>query len=403
MKKIATTFLIVLGFCTAVLAQTLPNDSIKPYVDFLNSKTFLSPKEYVLKSFEDKDIVVLCERVHAEIKQYEMIVDILKDERFTGNIYTEVGVFNAGNEINEFLLEENLSDGEIKEHLLKILRNLDMFSLWPNYNFYYLLENIYLINQQRGLTEKIKLIPLDVVFSWDSIKCDEQYNMFYEMLEPQNNLPPVIDRNAIMAKHFIRKYYMEKYYNPNKQKALVIMNTYHAYTRIPSYLPLPTEPNLYSTAEYIYKTYPNSTKGILINGISNLWELVANGKWDAAFRFTGNKNIGFDMKNTPFGKTQFDMYNFGGTAYETVNFEYIFDGMVFYEPIENFEEVVGIPGIFDDKEFVKEFYRRIAIGEKITIEEAMSSEEINEYIKDWNVKEVYEIDELDSFNDQINK
>ena len=141
----------------------------------------------------------------------------------------------------------------------------------------------------------------------------------------------------------------------------------------------------------------------LINGISNLWELVANGKWDAAFRFTGNKNIGFDMKNTPFGKTQFDMYNFGGTAYETVNFEYIFDGMVFYEPIENFEEVVGIPGIFDDKEFVKEFYRRIAIGEKITIEEAMSSEEINEYIKDWNVKEVYEIDELDSFNDQINK
>jgi len=264
MKKIATTFLIVLGFCTAVLAQTLPNDSIKPYVDFLNSKTFLSPKEYVLKSFEDKDIVVLCERVHAEIKQYEMIVDILKDERFTGNIYTEVGVFNAGNEINEFLLEENLSDGEIKEHLLKILRNLDMFSLWPNYNFYYLLENIYLINQQRGLTEKIKLIPLDVVFSWDSIKCDEQYNMFYEMLEPQNNLPPVIDRNAIMAKHFIRKYYMEKYYNPNKQKALVIMNTYHAYTRIPSYLPLPTEPNLYSTAEYIYKTYPNSTKGILI-------------------------------------------------------------------------------------------------------------------------------------------
>ena len=30
-----------------------------------------------------------------------------------------------------------------------------------------------------------------------------------------------------------------------------------------------------------------------------------------------------DMKNTPFGKTQFDMYNFGGTAYETVNFEYI--------------------------------------------------------------------------------
>lgn len=181
------------------------------------------------------------------------------------------------------------------------------------------------------------------------------------------------------------------------------MNTYHGYTRTPKYLPHPTEPKIYSTAEYIYKTFPNSTKGILINGISNSWELVADGKWDAAFRFTGNKNVGFDMQDTPFGKTKFDMYNFGGNAYETVNFEYIFDGMVFYEPIENFEIVVGIPGIFDDKAFVTEFYRRTALEERITMEEAMSSKEINDYIKDWNVKKENKIDDLGKFNDLINK
>ena len=55
--------------------------------------------------------------------------------------------------------------------------------------------------------------------------------------------------------------------------------------------------------------------------------LIADGKWDAAFRFTGNKNVGFDLKDTPFGKTKFNMYNFGGSDYETVNFEYIFEIM----------------------------------------------------------------------------
>jgi hypothetical protein len=390
---------------SAVLTQTLPNDSIKPYVDFLKDKTFLSPKEYVLKSFQDKDIIILCERLHPEFKQYEMIVDIIKDKRFTGDVYTEVGVFNIGQQINDFLQKENLSESEIKEQLLSIFRNLDMFSLWPNYNYYYLLENIYKINQERQLNEKIRVFPLDVIFSWDSIKCDDQYNMFLDMMEPQNNFPPVIDRNVIMAQHFIRKYDQEKYSNPSKKKALVIMNTYHSYTRIPKYLPHPTEPHkqIYTTAAYIYKTFPNSTKGILINGISNSWELVASGKWDAAFRFTGNKNVGFDMKDTPFGKTKFDMYNFGGNNYETVDFEYIFDGMVFYEPIENFEIVFGIPGIFDDKAFVTEFYRRVALEKRITIEEAMSSKEINQYIEELNVKKAHKVDNLDKFNDLINK
>lgn len=403
MKQIVTTILFALGCCYAALAQALPNDSIRPYVDFLKGNTFLSPDEYVLKSLEEKDIVVLCERLHPEFTQYEMIVDVLKDKRFTGNVYTEIGVFNSGMQINAFLLKENLSDKEIQEHLLAIFKNLDMFSLWPNYNYCYLLESIYRINQQRPLNEKIQLFPLDVAFSWDSIQCDAQYRMFMDMMEPQNNFSPVIHRNAIMAQHFIGKYLRERYLNPNKKKALVIMNTYHGYTRIPKYKPLPTEPYVYSTAEYIYRTFPDATKGILINGISNSGQLVANGIWDAAFRVTGNKKIGFDFKDTPFGKTKFDMYNFGGSAYETVSFEYMFDGMVFYEPVENFELVVGIPGIFDDKAFVNEFYRRSALEEQITLEEAMSSKEINEYIRDWNVKKVSEIDDPDKFNDAINK
>jgi hypothetical protein len=173
------------------------------------------------------------------------------------------------------------------------------------------------------------------------------------------------------------------------------MNTYHAYTRIPKFLPHPTKPSIYSTAEYIYKTFPNSTKGILINGKPNGGNgLVANGKWDAAFKFTGNKNVGFDLKDTPFGKTKFDMYNFGGNDYESVNFDFIFDGFVFYEAIENFEIVFGIPDIFADKTFVTEFSRRMSMVEGF---------EENNFVEEFNVKNVQKIDNLDKYKELINK
>jgi hypothetical protein len=53
MIRIVAAFLVSIGFCSAVSAQTLPNDSIKAYVEFLNSNALLSPKEYVLKSLDE--------------------------------------------------------------------------------------------------------------------------------------------------------------------------------------------------------------------------------------------------------------------------------------------------------------------------------------------------------------
>jgi len=405
MKK---CILFLLACCVAQVAfsqKMQPADSIVAFVEFLKGGTFLSAKEYVLKSFEDKDIVVLSERHHAEFKQYELIIDILGDPRFKGNIYTEVGVMNTGKQINELLKKEGLKADEVDAEIRNIFKNLDMFSLWPNYNYYYLISSVYTINQGRKAAEKIFIYPLDLIFSWDSLECAGQYKMFMDMMEPQNNMPPVIDRNEIMAKHFISVYEDEKYSNPNKSKALVIMNTYHGYTRIPAYLPKPTEPRNYSTAEYIYKTYPQKTKGILINGYI-FWpnrRPVAGGKWDAAFRLTGKKDMGFDIKGSPFGATTFDMYNFGGSDYKTVNFEFIFDGMVFYKPIEEFELQVGIPGLFNDPAFVQEYYRRVALEENMSPEQAKTSSAVNEDIKKFNVLNTSGIKEIDQIRPMIDR
>jgi hypothetical protein len=404
--KIIIVLIIALSISSAVFNQTLqPNDSIKPFVDYLIHVPPLTPKEYVLKSFEDKDIIVISERLHPEFTQYEMIVNIIRDHRFKGNVYTEVGTFNSGEKINEFLGKEGLSKEEVEEEILKIFKDLDFYPLWSNYNYYYLIKSIYEINQQRSGDDKIFLYPLDLIFEWGSIKCNEQYSMFMDMMEPQNNQPPVIDRNAIMGKHFVSAYLDAKYQHPNKKKALVIMNSYHGYTRIPAYLPDTTEPFTYSTAEYIYKTFPKITKGILINfyPTSGTIKLVAGGKWDAAFKVTGNKDIGFDLRDTPFGETTFDMYNFGGKDYQSVNFEDLFDGFIFYKPIESFELAVGIPKIFNDSLFVEEFYRRTAIDDNISIQEAKSSKETQRFIKEKNVLKIEKIENLDKYISLINK
>ena len=279
-------YLILFLINFSIFSQTIQfNDSIKEYVDFLNKEKYLSPKEYIFKQFETNDIVILSERHHADTTQYELIISIIKDNRFKGAIYTEVGIFNSLKLINQFLLKENLTKNERKQSLLAVYRDIDFYIVWEKYNYYDLLSSIYDINQHRKKEEKIFLIPLDVEFHWDKLKNHEQYQLFDDYTD--NN---IIDRDLQMGKHFVKAYsYLSNKY-PNKKKALVILNVYHGYTRIPTFSPLPTRPDIYSSAEYIYKTYPNKTKGILINTVNYVKkELVEKGKWDAAFKLTGNK------------------------------------------------------------------------------------------------------------------
>ncbi len=48
---------------------------------FLENQT-LSAKDYVISLFEDHDIVILCERHHADMTQYELFMEIVKDPYF---------------------------------------------------------------------------------------------------------------------------------------------------------------------------------------------------------------------------------------------------------------------------------------------------------------------------------
>lgn len=397
MKPYFTIFAIFLSL--NMIGQTKkPHDSIKTYVEFLKQDHLLSPKEYIFNLYKENDIVILTERHHADMTQYEFILNVLKDERFDGNLYTEIGTIHLEKDINAFLKEEDLTEKEKKDKILKIYRNLCFYLVWEKYNFYHLLSSVYDINQTRKGDKKIMLFPLDVELDWDSMKSHEQYKMFSDYQRKN-----IIDRDLVEGINFVNSYRKVIKNNPAKRKALVIMNTYHGYTKIPNYKPNPTEPFIYSTSEYIYKTYPKTTKNIYINSIIFYPEytLVNDGKWDAAFKFTGNNNLGFNMKNTPFGATEFDMYHFGG-GFEKVDFEYIFDGFIFYYPFDEFNLVWGIPDIYSE-EYHDLFYERIAITDGLTIEDAKQSKENIEFLEDINKLNSSKLDNLENLIKQRDK
>ena len=52
-----------------------------------------------------------------------------------------------------------------------------------------------------------------------------------------------------------------------------------------------------------------------------------------------------------------------------IDYQYIFDGMIFYKPLSEINLVYGIPNICS-KEFEDDFYKRVALTENISIEEA---------------------------------
>lgn len=78
---------------------------IEKYVEFIKKEN-VSAKDYILKQWKQHDIVVFCERDHADMTQYALIQDVLSSEYFIKNVgfvFTEVGSVSVQNRVLKFL------------------------------------------------------------------------------------------------------------------------------------------------------------------------------------------------------------------------------------------------------------------------------------------------------------
>ena len=359
MKMLCATLLSAL-FTYSVYAQ-YSDSLLTEYQNFLKDQN-TSAKDYVLGLFKTYDIVVLCERDHREWTQYDLILDIVADSRFSkyvGNIYTEIGNVNHNEELNRFLHNSHLSENKVKKETMRIHRNSYGAGLWEKANYSYLINGLHRINKTLPRKQKVNLYNLDLgIKDWKTANVDEIKSML--------NLMP--KRDSILANNFLLQYKKQKL-----GKALVILNFRHAFLK-----------DIFgreNAGHYIAEAYPGKVANVFIsaaalaNDPEHPMRAIADGYWDASFIKSGKLNIGFNFDDSPFSKTPFDLIPVKN------NFVYgdFFTGMVYYEAFPKLRTVCGMKGFVDESFLPEITHRYILEREAIGVSVPSASELTERY------------------------
>ena len=393
-KIIILTFLIFSKIC---FSQTTVND----YYEFLKKQN-QSPKDYIFELFKTNDIIILGERDHRDTTQYDLILDILKDDRFIQNIgyvYSEVGVVNQTEWGNKVVKGNFKNQKSFEKEFVKLYRELDFNPLWDKYNMIKYLKGIYNINRDLKENEKITVGFTDCAFEWEGMT-KEKYKAFEE-----KNLYRLNTRDSIMALNFISLYEKQKPVNGRK-KALYIQSRPHA-EKVDTIF---VSKRIKKVGAYLKDKYNDQIKTVALNWYNwvptewqnEIWgnghkiELSNDGKWDAAFELNGNKPIGFSIKESPFGKTFYD-YPYNNP--KTLLYEDIIDGFIFYKPFYDFTCTRGLPKIVD-KKFAKIMIERQIISGNYDENEKYS---IKDEIEDWEDFRTFNCVDYSKMLEQMNK
>lgn len=351
---------------------------IAPYVDFLKKQN-QKPVDYVMGLFEKYDMVILCERHHAEATQYDFIYNLVSDKRFiekVGNIFTEVGTSTMNGYLHDFLFANSLSDNEVENKVLFIYRNFSFIPHWIKYNFYDFLKKIYIVNKSLPANLKVNLYFSDMPFSWEGMT-KEKYKQFHDVLDK---------RDWVIADQIIKKFANIAKSNQPRKKALVIMNYRHAFNDF-KYADGTKGDNV---GRYIFKALPGKVANVMLNyslhkyiDNKSTYFLLSNGKWDAAFEVIGNTDLGFDFRGNPFGADYFDFF-----PYEKINATYqdVFTGFIFYKPLKEQKLLWGIPKLFANG------YDKILLDREAIFGYPVAPDEVDEFFKrnETLVEEKYE-------------
>jgi hypothetical protein len=340
-----------------------PNE-VRPYVSYLKDHA-KPPVDYVLKLFESYDLVILAERTHPETTQWDFIRDLTADPRFieqVGHVFTEYGSVSQQQSLEQLMATRDLGEEEVGRRVIAILRNFPIHPHgWHNNNFFDYLKNLYELNQSLAVDERIKLFFSDVSWQWQG-KTKEDHDLFWKTQIPK--------RDQIMANRIASKFREILASDSKRKKALVIMNTRHAYRTggksIADYL------FGNSTAECLFREFPKTTANVMLNTKAAYFKGVSersmtsvpiqDGKWDAAFWILGDPPSGYDFKDSPFGKDRFDLHS-AFTLLGDLKYEDVFTGMIFYQPLGSHLVASDIPGYYDE-EFKETVLRRAKLGEE---------------------------------------
>jgi hypothetical protein len=339
----ALTPVAVFGCTTDDVPEAPPiHPAIASYYNFLEQQ-HQPPVDYIMGLFETADIVVLCERSHPEMTQYELVVQILEDERFqrqVGRVFTELGSRSYGAAVSAFLHASGLAEEEATQRLNAVYQDMFDDGLWPNYNLYEFLKRVWVLNRGLPASRRIDVHPSDLAFDWGTVNRDR-----YE--EYVSNLTAV--RDSAIADEIIERVRELRASGVARQKALVIMNYRHAFTNL-DYTGGKRGDNV---AGRLMEAFPGRVANVWLNSFALRTDSggvqfvpVQDGRWDAAFQRAGNRSVGFDLEHSPFGADYFDLHPRSASH---VTYGSVFTGLVFYLPLEEHRFWTGLPGFLTEE------------------------------------------------------
>lgn len=372
---------VILTSAADLAAQTPSVASVKALHEYAD-KNGVSPKDYVFKLFDKSDIVVLGERDHRDSIQYNFILDLLADPRFAervGHVYTEVGGINMTEDVNRLLQGSYSSENEFMDSLYTYYRKGECFyPLWEKYNRIKFLKGLYKINKESS--RKIHLGLTDISFSWDSIHTVDDYKAFWTSLNKTN-------RDSILSANFASMY---KCQLPVKgtRKALVITSQPHAISYSGYFKPW--KRNYGTQGWWMKKTFgEDRVKIVVLNWFDYVlfdgqnYPMTGNGTWDAAFERIECRPFGIDLKDNPYGETNYIGDAGGGPTFiKNCKWQDVADGLIYDAPLYDHVAAIGINGIIS-KEFEPEIRRRAELWWRAVHPED-TIVPFNEFIEEYN-------------------
>ena len=351
-KTSAGIFLmVILGGCLARVVNTVcTNDkaflvespwksvprptvsSVSKYVDYLkNNRQDIN--DYVMGLFEKYDYVVLCERHHQDMMQYDMIYDLVTDSRFVdkvGVVFTEIGCAESRDAYRTFVETTFQNDTLVEKELASFLmKNQTVHLLWPNTNWFSFLKRMYYFNHDR---EK----KVEIMFA------DRNWIDRTELAH----------RDSVMADNIIKTIESDRL-----KKSLIIMNYRHAFFT----------PGC--CGEYIQRRFPGKVANVMINNAKLDFLSLAIGKvttgneiarpdlrhgeWDVAFEQMPTDAFAFDLKDSPFGKDKFDYFALPWAKENDMTYQDMFNGFIYYKALADHRASVGFNHLFDPENRAK--------------------------------------------------
>ena len=362
---VLTSLAGVIGCSTTDATGRRYDAAIEPYVSFLRERK-TGPVDYIMSLFEDHDVVILCERTHPETTQWDMIYQLTTDERFiseVGIVFTEYGSVASQPEVDRYLTAAELPSEEAWRMLLRIYRNISpIWPLWDNTNFYGYLRKLRKRNETLAPDKRVRVYFCDMPWDWDRATSED-------LVQAWDG--PIARRDQVMAERIIAER-RRRLASGERSKCLVVMNYRHAF-RPMRYQDGRLADN---TGSYVFEAFPGRTANVLINTVCLVEvrsdsdvsdDLAHDGMWDAAFAVSGNPELGFDFRDSPFGEDSFDLFPFD-PAIAALSYQDVFDGFVFYKPIAEHRYEHGVPGLLDGS-FVEEVRRRLALADGTALAE----------------------------------